>query len=228
MSKSRFLLLPCALGLVGLMVPATSWANKVAPPNTPAPDPASVCDAIAGNIVTNCGFEADLNATGWTIVDLGGNTFVAQAFDTGPNSGTNFLALGAVGSQNGGGDGSVSQLLSTVTGDHYLISYYLASDGGTPSEFSASFGATTLGSTLTNTPAGPYILYSFVASAGSSSTLLNFNERNDPSWWGLDDVSVVNLPEPSSLVLFGTGLLGLAILPLFGKKTRRAVSQATA
>jgi hypothetical protein len=207
-SKSRFLLLLSVLGLVGLMGPAASWANKVPPPPTPGPDPASICDAVAGNIVTNCGFEASATvATGWTLSDTV-DTFV----DTVPNSGVQSLAMGTVGA-----DGTVSQLLNTVAGNGYNISFYLASDGGTPSDFSAMFGATTLVS-LTNTAAGAYTLYSFHEFATSASTLLNFNERNDPGFWELDDVSVVSTPEPGSLGLLSCGLVGLLG---WVKKTRK-------
>lgn len=210
-SKSRLLLLLCVLGLVGLMGPATSWANKVPTPGAPGPDPPSICDAIAGNIVTNCGFEAGATATGWT---FGGNTGFLGV-DTTPanaNSGNNSLFMGAVGS-----DGTVSQSLGTVAGNGYNISFYLQSDGGTPSDFSASFGAATLMS-LTNTPAGAYILYSFHQFASSGSTLLNFSERNDPGFWHLDDVSVVSTPEPGSLGMLSFGLVGLVG---WIKKTRK-------
>jgi Carbohydrate binding domain len=154
---------------------------------------ASICDGIAGNIVTNCGFETG-DFTGWTAVDGSGNTFVAGAFDTGPNSGNSFAALGAVGT-----DGTVSQTLTTIPGQTYDFSFWLASDGGLPNDFTAQWDGADLVS-LAATPATPYVLYSFIETASSTSTAINFIERNDPGFWGLDDVSVVATPEPSNLV----------------------------
>jgi hypothetical protein len=167
---------------------------------------ASICDAIPGNIVTNCGFETG-DFTGWTVVDGSDETFVeGSSFDTGPNSGNFFAALGAVGS-----DGSVSQTLTTVPGQTYNFSFWLASDGGLPNDFTAQWNGTGLISLL-DTPATAYTLYSFTETAVSSSTTITFLERNDPSWWGLDDVSVVATaatPEPGTLsgscLLLGLG-----------------------
>jgi hypothetical protein len=174
------------------------FAAKAPPAPINNPDPPSACDATFGNIVTNCGFETG-DFTGWTAVDGSGFTFVAGAgFDTGPNTGNFFAALGAVGA-----DGTVSQALSTVAGQQYSFSFYLASDGGTPSDFRAQWDGTNLVS-LTNTPAGPHSLYSFTVT-GTGADTINFLERNDPGYWGLDDVAVVATPEPSSL--FGSFLL---------------------
>jgi hypothetical protein len=177
------------------------FAAKTPPAPINNPDPPNICDGIAGNVVANCGFETG-DFTRWTLNNTnatGGQTF---GFDEGPNSGSYFAALGNVGS-----DGSVSRALAgTAAGQTYTFSFYLASDGGTPSDFQAQWDGVSLVS-LTNPPATPYTLYSFtVTSTGADS--INFIERNDPSYWGLDDVSVVAstaTPEPSSL--FGSFLL---------------------
>jgi hypothetical protein len=176
------------------------FAAKTPPPPVTNPDPPSYCDTVlVGNIVTNCGFETG-DFTGWTLTNTNA-TFVASNFDEGPNSGTYFAALGNVGF-----DGSVAQTLSTVAGQTYTFQFFLASDGGLPNDFTAQWDGTTL-LALTNTPATAYVPYTFTVT-GTGSDTINFLERNDPSYWGLDDVSVVAstaTPEPSSL--FGSFLL---------------------
>jgi hypothetical protein len=189
----------------GLLFGLASVLAAKTPPSGPVnPDPPSVCDAIAGNLVANCGYETGTFSS-WTVTGAGPTVVEGAGFDTGPNSGSYFAALGAVGS-----DGHVAQTLSTVAGQTYTFNFFLASDGGTPSDFTAQWDGTTLVS-LTNTPATPYIPYSFTVTGTGSDTIL-FNARNDPSYWGLDDVSVVAstaTPEPSSLIgsLLMLGLL---------------------
>jgi len=159
----------------------------------------SICDNIAGNIVTNCGFETG-DFTGWT---LSGNTGFTGV-DGNPNSGTYAAFLGAVGSLD-----FLSQDLATTPGSTYDISLYLFSDGGTPNEFSVEWGGTPLFD-QTDIAAQPYTLMSFTAVATGSTTTLSFNSRNDPGYLWLDDVSVVSaVPEPASLALLGTGLFAL-------------------
>jgi|SRR5580658_1988056 hypothetical protein len=160
-----------------------------------APIEPSVCDGVAGNLVTNCGFETG-NFNGWTVVDPTNNSVVeGDNFDgIGPFSGDFFAALGTVGT-----DGSLSQTLTTVAGQNYEFGFWLASDGGTPSDFTAEWNGTPAVS-LANTPAGPYSLFTFDETATSPSTTISFLSRNDPGFWGLDDVFVVTAtPEPSSL-----------------------------
>lgn len=197
------------LSALALMLPSVSYANKIVPTGPVAPDPPSICNGVSGNIVTNCGFETGF-FTGWTLSNTNATSVESFGFDEGPNSGSYFAALGNVGT-----NGTVSQTLSTVIGQTYDISFWLASDGGTPSDFSASFGSTVLLS-LTNTPATAYVQYSFVDVATSTSTVLTFTERNDPSYWGLDDVSVVqtgiSTPEPGVPLLLSISLVGLAVL----------------
>ena len=161
---------------------------------------ASICDAITGNLVTNCGFETG-GLTGWQ----GEGAFVdGVTYDEGVNSGSYASFWGVVGE-----DGTLYQDLTATVGQAYNISFYFASDGGMPNDFSASFDGIPLFSNV-NDPAHGYEQHSFTATATSASPRLQFYGRNDPSWQALDDISVTaatGTPEPSTLVLMGGALL---------------------
>jgi PEP-CTERM motif len=190
-SKPKIFHLALFLGALALALASPAMADP------------SVCDAVAGNLVANCGFEASSVAP-WTVVDLSGGTGVGGD----PNSGASALFMGAIGT-----DGTVFQTLSTEAGQTYNISFWLESDGATPNDFSASFGGSFL-VLLSNIPAGGYALFNFSAVASSGSTVLEFNALNDPGYLHLDDVVVTSTPEPGSLSLLGVGILGLAALKL--------------
>lgn len=109
---------------------------------------------------------------------------------------------------------TLSQMIPTTAGDTYTLSFYLADPvAGTPNYFSVSFGNATLSLNNWGSSFG-WQEFSLITTANSSSTDLSFTFRNDPAYWFLDNVSVTQgggtVPEPSSVFLFGSGLLGLA------------------
>jgi len=162
--------------------------------------------ALATDLIVNGGFETG-DFTGWTVV--AGATEVQPSGGLGgysAHSGNYYAALGSVGS-----DGTLSQTFTDTAGETLTLSYWLASNGTTPNDFNTYINGTLVDS-LTNIPTQPYTLYSFVFTATGDDTI-TFGERDDPNYLALDDASVDTpsttvIPEPSSLALLGTGLLG--------------------
>ena len=97
----------------------------------------------------------------------------------------------------------------------FLGRLYLADpQGGTPNYFSVTFGTATF--TLNNFgTAFGWQQFLLTDTASSSQTELSFTFRHDPAYWFLDNVQINaggqgTTPEPSTLVMFGSGLLGIA------------------
>jgi hypothetical protein len=207
------LALPGLMSLI-LLSSALMRAGTITPP-----DPASICNAIAGNLVANCGFETG-DFTDWTITGDDTFVFVESSGDTGypAHSGNFFALLGPVDA-----DSFLSQSLTTVAGHPYTLQWFLSSDGEIPNDFDAEVNGTTLFS-MTNLPATRpnYTLFTEDFTAASSTTLLTFSFRNDFGFLALDDISVTpKVPEPSSLVLSvgGLGWLVFGLTRRFGKKS---------
>ncbi len=183
----------------------------------------SACNAIAGNLVANCGFETG-SFTSWTI---GGNTtdpiqgttpefYGVDAFDA--QSG-NFGAYMSQDFMVGTSPVTLSQALTTVVGKAYTVSFWLELDTkpntGETYSFAASWAGTTIMS-LTPTAAAPgsvgaFNQYTFTETATTTSTLLSFAFVNGDNFWSFDD-TLVALPEPSTGVLAGIALCGLLLL----------------
>jgi hypothetical protein len=168
----------------------------------------SICDAVAGNLVVNCGFETG-DFTGWTLT---GNTGFTGVSGSAPyvNSGNFGAQLGPVGS-----DGFLTQNVGAPGDNLYAVSFYLYNDGGTPNDFTVIWNGVDVGPDLVDVGGFSYTLFSGVLSGnpGAGANSLTFAYRQDPAYWGLDDVVVLgstSVPEPSSLIMLGSGILGLA------------------
>ena len=86
-----------------------------------------------------------------------------------------------------------------------MLSFCLNSpDGLTPNEFVVSWNGSTLFD-QSNIPAIGWTNMQFIVVATGTDTVLKFGFRNDPSYFGLDDISVSAIPAP----MFNTSPTGL-------------------
>jgi hypothetical protein len=187
----------------------------------------SICDAIANNLVTNCGFETG-DFTGWTLT--GNDTPFELGFLYGvegqdpvdgifPNSG-NYQAYVGDFVDNAT---TLSQTLSTVPGGEYNVSLFLAQDTAPTGLCNAvpcanEFDVTLDGNIvedLTDVPVQGYTEYTATLDVTDASSILNITLGNDLGQFLLDDVSVIATiatPEPSAwmLALGGVFAMGCA------------------
>jgi hypothetical protein len=171
----------------------------------------------SAQLVTNGSFETG-DFTGWNLGGNTGFTGVANNFSgVNPEDGNYLGYFGAVGS-----DTNLTQDIATTAGTTYDVSFWYYSFGGSPSDLSSTFNGVTGFSVTNPAPTSSWTYESYDVTATSSSTTLEFDVRNDPSYNLLDNVSVAAAPEASTAV--GLGLMLAGILAVGVASRRKTVN----
>ena len=179
---------------------------------------ADSCSTLAGNLVSNCGFETG-SFSGYTGTTTTSDPQYNGVDGSNPYQGNYSAYLASLGSAT-----TLSQMLNTIAGDMYTIKFELSNDTasstGYSNSFSALFGGASLFST-SNAAISDYTLYTLTGTANSNQTLLSFMSRNDVGYFSLDNLSVVDVsstpptsvtPEPSSWLLLATGMAAVLFM----------------
>jgi hypothetical protein len=145
---------------------------------------------VSQSIVLNGGFETG-DFSDWTLVgdtetfhNLYNTVATAADYPGVVHSGNYGAFLG-----ENGFAATLSQTLPTVPGQHYLVSFWLDDlIPGSVQSFNAFWNGTNLTSLL-NPPAFTWSNFLTVVTASDTNSLLEFDVENDPSYFGLDDIT---------------------------------------
>jgi hypothetical protein len=161
--------------------------------------------AQASNLVQNSSFGTG-DLTDWS----GSNWFVSSNFEgVTPYPGDSYFAsTGCVNSYC-----NLSQTLATTAGQTYALSFAF-----NPGQSVSTGGADTQvywnGTQVADVGIGPlgWTTYTVDVTAASSSTTLLFAGYQDPAYNGLDNVSVSEVPEPSTWAMMLLGFAGIGFM----------------
>ena len=145
----------------------------------------------SSQLLQNGGFETG-TFSNWT---QSGNTAYTSVTTTGSyvHSGKYGVELGPSGTA-----GYLSQTVPVIVGQPYLVSLWLDNPkpGGTPNQFSVTWNGTNLFN-QSNLGVLTWTNLQFTVTASTQNTVLQIGFRNDPGYFGLDDVSVTPVVTPS-------------------------------
>jgi len=157
---------------------------------------------VAGqSLVQNGGFEVG-SFMNWT---LSGNTAYTSA-----STSSTCVHTGSYGASLGPTTmGYLSQTLATVPGQAYVFSFWLNdAASGSPEIFLANWNANTIYALTNPVTAFGWINPTFIVTATSASTVLQFGFENSPSYFGLDDISVTPTNMPPCTLTYTAGTNG--------------------
>ena len=176
----------------------------------------------SANLITNGDFETG-NFVGWTVTPAPSGSLIFVDHGLGPD--TTFGAFfGAFGTDFD----SISQTFATTPGASYSLTFfYQVNNTESPANnyFNVLWNGVSIGGGLfPQSDVNPgYGTFTFTERATSTSTTLEFDGRNLPSYDFLDNVSVQQVPDAgNSALLLGLAMAGLVLIrPAFLRSALR-------